>query len=54
MTDGVSHPAHVAAFSIQLVDSDHLHLQFTFDLGAGKKAIEDIALQRVAAKAGNA
>jgi len=54
MTNGVSHPAHVEAFSVQIVDSDHLHLQFTFAGGTGKKAIEDIALQRVAAKAGPA
>ncbi|MGI9087077.1 MAG: hypothetical protein ACR2HH_04935 [Chthoniobacterales bacterium] len=45
--------AVVEGFSIQLVDADHLHLQFQFTFGGDpeKKATEDIVLQRLPGKA---
>ena len=48
VTNAVSHPAYVHAFAIQLVDADHINLQFTFQ-GKGAPAIESIALHRAAA-----
>lgn len=45
-----ANPGHVQRFSIQLLDADHMNLQFTFGGGPGS-GVEDIKVTRVRAPA---
>ena len=47
VTNAATHPAHVDAFALHIVDADDLTLTFDFRGASGKKAIETIVLRRV-------
>jgi hypothetical protein len=46
---GPANAGHVEHFFIQVIDSDHANLKFTFAGGTGKSAVENIVLKRVTA-----
>jgi hypothetical protein len=47
VTNASTHPAYVDAFSIHIIDPDHLNLKFEFGGASPKRATENIVLQRV-------